>query len=134
MEKKVYLLVYWDHDGGESSWSEPMCASMDRQKVEDIKKDIEEKSVGIRAKIKQIEKEKYEILTPLTAKLLSLKRDKYKGEAAKQEEERELSTKMGQIHQKYYKKISDLLTSLEMSHCIDDDESQSLSIEEIDLI
>ena len=143
MSKKIYILVYSEWDGGGGSIEENVVASFDKEKLETKKTYIEEKSKEAMAQISELEKKKYAELLPhsqefnqLIAKLAPHKANKMDAnERSKLVKRRmELTTLMGEVQKKFTEDKNEILNNLNLTYSIDDPETASLFIEELEVL
>ncbi len=143
MSKKIYILVYSEWDGGGGSIEENVVASFDKEKLETKKTYIEEKSKEAMAQISELEKKKYADLLPhsqefnkLIGKLAPHKANKMDAnERSKLVKRRmELTTLMGEVQKKFTEDKNEILNNLNLTYSIDDPETASLFIEELEVL
>jgi DNA repair exonuclease SbcCD ATPase subunit len=140
----VYVLVYNEWDGGGGDISENVIASYNKEKLEAYKKDIEDRSVGVREKLMQMEAEIEKKLRPLWDEmhpLLMQKRTadwrcRMTDEERKPilERERAIHDQLSVVNQEAYKAKNEYIESLNLPYIIDDPDSSNLIIEELHLI
>jgi hypothetical protein len=134
--KKIYLLVY-AVDDCECHWTEPIVGCEDEKKLEEYKKEIERKSAKLREKIQKLEDQKWSEMGPINNRHNELIRNRKKMDISEfNRKRRELTEKMTQINQKFYKDKNALLTevAMEEDYFIDDANAQSLYIEELRIL
>jgi hypothetical protein len=145
MNKKIiFVLVYNEWDGGNSGvFTENVIASLSKETIEAYKKNLEDKSVTIRDKLAAWEEEKNNKLKPLWKELHPIIQLLRHSNAIKMDtdkrikliaERRRLTEATGAINQEYYKKKDDFLNSIGIEYYIDDPDTTSFSIDELEVI
>ena len=140
----VYVLVYNEWDGGSGDISENIMASYNKEKLEAYKKDLEDRSVGVREKLMKMEAEIEKKLRPLWDELHPILRQKRTPEWRCKmsdedrkpiiERERAIHDQLTVVNQEAYKQKDEYLNSLNLPCIIDDPEESNLIIEEVHLI
>ncbi len=139
----IYILVYSEWDGGSGEIIENVIASSDRNKLEARQSEMEVKSKEAREKIKELDKKKYADLLPhskelndVIMKLAPQKATKLDANKRQKlvDKRRELTEAMGKIQLWFTEEKDKVLNNLGLDYYIDDPDTSSFHIEELEVL
>lgn len=143
MSKKIYILVYSEWDGGGGEIIENVIASSDRDKLEVRQSEMETKSKEARQKIEKLDKKKYADLLPHSQEFNKVIMDLAPQKATKLDankrqklvdRRRELTEAMGKIQLWFTEEKDKVLNNLGLNYYIDDPDTSSFHIEELEVV
>jgi len=137
--KTIYVLNFLSYDG-ENTWTNPIYASFNKEKLEIYKEHLVSMSAKLREELKVHFEERAKELDPIQFKLRSLYnvrgKKKYTGKAIENKEYKSVLAKVTKLVQKYQEKKEKILEKykFDRENLITDPDDEAYEIDDIPIL